>query len=326
MAGQLSHKSCGQYFAKSSTKASSNYGVGPDGKIGMYVEEKDRSWASSNGANDNRAVTIEVASDSYEPYRVTDKAYNATIQLVADICKRNGIKELKWKADPKLIGQVDKQNMTVHRWFKQKACPGNYLYSRMGDIANKVNTILKGQTPSTTVPSNNTSYSYTPANQLVRVIEKTGLSIRKGPGTNYDKVGEVPYNSTYTITAFSGDWGKLKSGAGWINCNSKYVQKVNSSTPANSTISSGKPVYKVGQNYVLLEDTIVRKGPGNSYMVKSYSELTTAAKKLDKDKNGSIDKGATVTCQEIRNVSNEIWMRIPSGWVCAYSNNTIRIR
>ena len=140
--GQCTAERLGDIFAPSSRKASSNYGIGYDGKIGMYCEEKDRSWCSSNAANDHRAITIEVASDTTHPYAVTDAAYEALIKLVADICKRNNIKELKWKADKSLIGQVDKQNMTVHRWFANKSCPGDYLYERHGDIANKVNKIL----------------------------------------------------------------------------------------------------------------------------------------------------------------------------------------
>lgn len=140
--GQVTAERLGDIFAASSRQASSNYGVDKDGRIGMYVEEKDRSWCTSSSANDNRAITIEVASDTVHPYAVTDKAYNALIKLVADICKRNNIKQLKWKADKSLIGQVDKQNMTVHRWFANKSCPGEYLYSRHGDIANQVNKLL----------------------------------------------------------------------------------------------------------------------------------------------------------------------------------------
>jgi hypothetical protein len=140
--GQCTVETIGNVFAPSSRQASSNYGIGPDGRIGMYVEEKDRSWCSSSSSNDNRAVTIEVASDTTEPYAVTDAAYEALIKLCADICKRNGIKKLLWKADKSLIGQVDKQNMTVHRWFANKSCPGEYLYSRYADIANRVNAIL----------------------------------------------------------------------------------------------------------------------------------------------------------------------------------------
>lgn len=140
--GQVTVERLGAEFAKTSKKASSNYGIGLDGKIGMYVEEKDRSWCSSNAANDHRAITIEVASDTTHPYAVTEAAYKSLINLLVDICKRNNIKELKWKADKSLIGQVDKQNMTVHRWFAKKSCPGDYLYKLHGQIAQDVNSKL----------------------------------------------------------------------------------------------------------------------------------------------------------------------------------------
>lgn len=143
MAQQFSAKKCGELFQSTARRASSNYGIGPDGKIGLYVEEKDRSWCSSNSANDNRAITIEVASDSTHPYKVTDKAYESLIKLLVDICKRNNIKELKWKGDKSLIGQVSKQNMTVHRWFANKACPGDYLYNKHGSIVKAVNKELE---------------------------------------------------------------------------------------------------------------------------------------------------------------------------------------
>ena len=125
------------------TGASCNYAVGKDGSIGLCVDEKDRSWCTSNRSNDHRAITIEVASDAIHPYAVTNAAYQALITLLVDICKRNNIKELKWKGDKSLIGQVDKQNMTVHRWFANKACPGEYLYSRHEVIASEVNKRLR---------------------------------------------------------------------------------------------------------------------------------------------------------------------------------------
>ena len=142
--GQCTAKRIGEIFQSETKKASSNYGIGYDGSIGLYVEERNRSWCSSSASNDHRAVTIEVASDTSEPYAITEKAYKALINLVADICKRNGIKELKWNADKSLMGQVDKQNMTVHRWFANKSCPGTYLYDRHSQIAKEVNAKLKG--------------------------------------------------------------------------------------------------------------------------------------------------------------------------------------
>lgn len=143
--GQLSVESIGSTFSNKSRKASSNYGIGKDGRIGMYVEEKDRSWCSSNAANDHRAITIECASDKTHPYTINDKVYASLIDLCVDICERNHIKELKWKGKKSLIGQVDKQNMTVHRWFANKSCPGEYIYSRLGKIADEVNARLNSK-------------------------------------------------------------------------------------------------------------------------------------------------------------------------------------
>lgn len=141
--GQCTVETLGNIFAPTSRQASSNYGVGTDGKIGMYVEEKDRSWCSSSAANDNRAVTIEVASDTKHPYAVNDRAFAALLDLVTDICKRNGIKKLVWstkKADR--VNHKNGCNMTVHRDYANKSCPGDYLYNRHGEIAAEVNRRL----------------------------------------------------------------------------------------------------------------------------------------------------------------------------------------
>lgn len=159
--GQCTVEALGTRFAQASVKASSNYGIGADGRIGMYVEEKDRSWCSSNSANDNRAITIECASDTTHPYAINDKVYASLIKLCADICKRNGIKELKWKGDKSLIGKPDQQNMTVHRWFANKACPGDYIYQRLGQIASEVNALLKnGSASKPTTPDKEPNVVY----------------------------------------------------------------------------------------------------------------------------------------------------------------------
>lgn len=147
--GQCSVETLGNIFAPTSRQASANYGIGVDGRIGMYVEEKDRSWCSSNAANDHRAVTIEVASDTTEPYAVNAKAYAALIDLLVDICQRNGITKLIWstnKADR--VNHKNGCNMTVHRDYANKSCPGTYLYERHSQIASEVNKRLGSTTTS----------------------------------------------------------------------------------------------------------------------------------------------------------------------------------
>lgn len=141
------------YFSNASRGASCNYVVGGDGSIAISVEEKDRSWCTSSGANDNRAITIEVCSN-IAGTEVNDKAYAALINLVADICKRNGIKKLVWSTDKNSrVNHLNGCNMTVHRDYANKACPGEWLYSRHGDIAAKVNVLLGATTTTPTKPT-----------------------------------------------------------------------------------------------------------------------------------------------------------------------------
>lgn len=132
------------YCFQGNRQASCNYGVGKDGDISLVVEEKNRSWCSSNRDNDARAITIEVASDMTDPYWVTDAAFEAVIKLCADICARNGIEKLVWSTNKnERVNHLNGCNMTVHRDYANKSCPGDYLYSRMGEIAQRVNEILE---------------------------------------------------------------------------------------------------------------------------------------------------------------------------------------
>lgn len=279
--GQVTVERGCKVFKPTSKKASCNYVVAKDGKIGLVVDEKDRSWCTSNSANDNRAVTIEVASDTTGDLKVTDDAYNALIKLVADICKRNNIKKLVWSTDKnKRVNHLDGCNMTVHRDYANKSCPGEYLYSHHGDIASKVNSILNSSNTTsekteTTVNNNETTKYYrvrkswsdsksqigaytnldnakrvcktgysvydwngtevysnkpnnitaTPSSSHYKVkITASALNYRKGPGVSYAINGTITDRGIYTIVEESNGWGKLKSGAGWINL--KYTSRV----------------------------------------------------------------------------------------------------
>ena len=214
--GQLSVETLGNIFAPSSRQASSNYGIGPDGRIGMYVEEKE---------NDNRAVTIEVASGTTEPYSVTAAAYNTLIKLVADICKRNGIKKLLWRGDPTLIGQIDKQNMTVHRWFSdQRSCPGTYLYSRHGEIADKVNAILGTSSTNTTTKTGNSSTNST-ANKTLYRVQIGAFSEKSNADTQLFNVKAKGFKDAFVTKVDT--WYKVQVGAFENKTNAeKQLEKV----------------------------------------------------------------------------------------------------
>lgn len=238
--GQVTAKSGCNFFLTSGT--SCNYVVGYDGSIGLCVEEKDRSWCSggytkdaagnkipirvngiSGSSNDYQAVTIETACEAKHPYAITDKAMDALVELCADICRRNGIRQLLWQGDKSLVGNIAKQNMTVHRWFAPKACPGDYIYNRLGEIAAKVNTKL-----GTTAAAPVTPAAPVSAVPYIVRVSVNDLRIRTGPGTNYNPAGTIK-PGVYTIVSEATGagaklWGKLKSGAGWIALD--YAKKI----------------------------------------------------------------------------------------------------
>jgi N-acetyl-anhydromuramyl-L-alanine amidase AmpD len=136
MAGNLSVESCGAVFAQASRQASSNYGIGSDGRVGLYVSEENRSWCSSNRDIDQRSITIEVANCSTGgEWPVSEKAYEKLIDLCVDICKRNGIPKLNFTGDRS-------GNLLMHKYYAATQCPGPYLEKRFPDIAQKVNERL----------------------------------------------------------------------------------------------------------------------------------------------------------------------------------------
>ena len=223
--GQLSAETIGDCFTSESVKASCNYGIGTDGRVVLCVDEGNRSWCSSSNANDQRAVTIECASDMTDPYTMNNTVYEKLIDLCVDICRRNSKNKLIWFGDKdKSLNYVPKFNemvITVHRWFANKSCPGDWLYSRLGEVATRVTKELGGETSSSeNAPENENSGEYKTGFYKVNVGD---LNIRKGPGTNYDVSGMITDKGTYTIVEIQNkSWGKLKSGAGWINVSKSY--------------------------------------------------------------------------------------------------------
>lgn len=172
MAGKLTVEQCGNVFAPASRKASSNYGVDGNGRIGLYVEEKNRSWATSSRAIDSRAITIEVANSvAGGNWPVSDKAMTSLINLCVDICKRNGIKKLNYTGDKS-------GNLQMHRWYAPTGCPGEYLASKFPYIANEVNKRLNGNT-TPSLPESSGTYAVQKGDTLSSIARKYGTTYQK---------------------------------------------------------------------------------------------------------------------------------------------------
>lgn len=306
--GQCSVETLGNIFAPTSKQASSNYGIGPDGRIGMYVEEKDRSWCSSNAANDNRAITIEVASDTTDPYAVTDAAYKALIDLLVDICQRNNIPELRWKGDKSLIGQTNKQNMTVHRWFANKSCPGDYLYNRHGQIAAEVNARLGKTVKTEEVKVDKTESNSTVVSNNTATF-KVGDVVFIVDNAKYYNNANIPAwvkKKNWIVQAVSGDRvviNKSEDGKNAINSaiNAKYLElvAVEADKKEETTKKESTTPFFVK---VSINNLVIRKGPGKNY-----------------DKTGLYTGIGTFTIVDVKNGegSNSGWGKLKSnaGWI-----------
>lgn len=311
--GQVTAKQGCDFFATTPREVSANYVVGKDGSIGQSVSEKDRSWCSggkdangnpirvngiSGSDNDHRAITIEVASDTTHPYAVTAAAYAALIDLVTDICKRNGIKKLLWQGNKSLVGQVDKQNMTVHRWFANKACPGDYLYNKHAEIAAEVNKRLGSagddqENAATSNPPADTTAGFPAVPFTVKVIV-SDLNIRSQPSMSGAIKGQTG-KGVFTIVEVQNGWGKLKSGAGWIYLENPEYCTVNGVAAAPAPAPAVPYTVKVS-----VSDLNIRKGPGTNYAVAQVCP-----------------KGVYTIVQESQGTGASAWGKLKSGagWI-----------
>jgi len=241
-------------------RASTNYAIGSDGKIGLGVEETNRAWTSSNSANDNEAITFEIANNGGGPsWPMSDAALNAWLTLAVDIAQFYGFKKVAYHGSKDKLGTNDEMIITLHRWFANKACPGNYFVTRIPQMVKEINNRLAGgktnvfkngvlttpsggtttTPPATTPPVTPPPSSSPPATGFMQYLIKitgTAVNIRSGPGVD-NKIVKTLRNdpNSYTIveekkgllnntTKEIGNWGRLKSGIGWIAL--KYTKKV----------------------------------------------------------------------------------------------------
>lgn len=295
--GQLSAEAIGNCFTSPSKQASCNYGIGKDGKVVLVVDETNRSWCSSSAANDQRAITIECASDKTNPYAMTNEVYNKLIELSVDICKRYGKTKLLWFNDKtKTLAYEPKEDemvLTVHRWFKNKACPGDWLYSRLGNVAAAVTQRLQsGEKIENTKPQ---VTEQPPQNKGLYRVQVGAYSLKKNAEalqSNLAKKGisgaiVVQVNNLYKVQV--GAYSKKENAEAMLSKLQKVGFNGFISEPSNTNAASAKCPYIV---QVTASKLNVRKGPSTKDASNGY--LTPGRYTIVEEKNnfGKLKSGA----------------------------------
>lgn len=221
--GQCSVETLGNIFMDVNREASCNYGIGTDGRVLLCVDEGNRSWCSSSNSNDQRAVTIECASELKHPYAFNDKVYNKLVELCVDICKRNGKKKLLWINDKnKALNystKSDEMLLTVHRWFDNKACPGDWLYNRLGDLAKKVTEQLGGKVEKPTL----TYRVFADGRWYDEVKGLSNIAGRKKQAISAVAVKVSKGDIKYRVHLLNGDWLDWVDGYDINDSNNGYA-------------------------------------------------------------------------------------------------------
>lgn len=278
--GQCSVETLGNIFLPTSRQASCNYGIGVDGRVGMYVEEKNRSWCSSSNANDQRAVTIECASDAKEPYAFKDIVYQTLIDLCVDICKRNGKKKLLWLGEKEktlnYTPKSDEMVLTVHRWFANKSCPGSWMYARMSDLAEKVTSKLGTTTDKPPVKPSEPATSDCPFAVNDTVDFKSDAKKYHPAGSGIPSWVKTGYTHIVTQTTSNGK-AVIKGGERCVLLGKKVNKKTNKQEAGINTWTSVNVLQKVGGGStttfkpylvkITASELNIRKGPGTGYAV-----------------------------------------------------------
>lgn len=241
--GQCSAERIGDCFP-AGREASCNYGIGYDGRVCLIVDEANRSWCTSSNANDQRAITIECASDSTHPYAFKDACYKKLVKLCIDICQRNGIKKMLWiNNKEKALNYEPKAGegiFTVHRWYANKSCPGDWMYNRMGQLCDEVNAGLNGC-------SYNPSEQGTVVNYQAKVIADDGLNCRIQPYVaNNNLIMTYPAGTILTITKEQNGWGY--TGTGWVSLD--YVEKIQNTVEGDDYMTRDQILKEIGDKYI----------------------------------------------------------------------------
>ena len=269
--GQVTVERMGKGWAKEGS-VSANYGIDLNAKVGLYVEEKNRAWTSSSKDNDQRAVTIECASDSTHPYGFKGPVYNKLVDLCEDICRRNGKTKLLWLGDKtKALSYEPASNemvITVHRWFTAKACPGDWLYSRLSGLAAEVTKRLGGSAEvkeEAKEPAKNDGAMYhvqagafsdkANAEALIEKLKAAGfdatIEIRENtPVKQEPVVNSLQVGDAVKLQKNAPTYGKTAVFQSWVYNSTLYVREIKDSRVVISTRKTGAVTGAVDKKYL----------------------------------------------------------------------------
>ena len=302
MAGNLSVEACANVFQNTKRQASSNYGVGTDGRIGLYVEESRRAWTSSNRDNDNVAVTIEVANDGGAPdWHVSDKALESTIALCVDICQRNGIPKLNFTGDKT-------GNLTMHKWFAATECPGKYLESQFPYIANEVNRRLSnGQKENSTTNTPQTAKPDSSGTVGVTYSVQVGAYSKKEYATKQlEKIKAAGFDDAY-IAVVDNTLYRVQVGAysEKANAESQLAKVIHAGFSGFVTKNSGT-VIKETTNAITAGSVVMVKGNATDYTGKQLASFVYERKHMVKQIDGEraviVYNGVVVAAVHVNNL------------------------
>lgn len=247
MAGKMTAKQCADYFARTDRIASSNYTIGWDGSIALSVPEEYRAYTTSSSWCDERAITIEVSNEDNNggDWKITDKAYNALLDLVTDICKRYGIKDCSYTGDKDGVLQK-------HEWYAWTNCPGKYLGSKFPEISRIVNQRLKGNVKKKNVDLTNSKGLY----QI-----KNGTNIRLNPSINSDIKRVTKNGEIVSVTEIKNGWAKIakKNEWFWLDLSTQIKEfdvdvKTNTNVREKPTTNS-----KIVDRFIKVKSTKIRE-------------------------------------------------------------------
>lgn len=163
---------------------------------------------------------------------------------------------------------------------------------------------------------------------------RTYATMEDGIKGYFDFISKSRYDNLKSATSSRDYLEKIKAdgyatSSTYVNTVYAIVEKYNLIRFDATTVAdtgSNIAAYKVGNTYTLQANVNVRIAPSKSAALVTYKWLSKDGKKHDFNKNGALDKGTIITCKDIHIDGGDIWLKCPSGWLCAVDNGKVLIK